>query len=105
MRVCNVKHRRGSLTQYGTEVETGTSEDRRIIIGTIRNMSIGLVVDQVSEVIKLPETVITPAPQAVKGFDSAFIKGIGRHGQTLVIILEIEKMFSAGQLEHLEQAA
>jgi hypothetical protein len=41
----------------------------------------------------------------VKGFDSAFIKGVGRLKEGLLIILALEKLFSQCQLEAMEQAA
>lgn len=79
-------------------------EDCRIIIGRLMNTSVGLVVDQVSQVISLPESALSPAPQAVKGFDSAFLKGLARHEEGLLIVLDFEKIFSHNELADLKQA-
>lgn len=81
------------------------NRDRRIVVGAIGETTVGLVVDQVSHVIKLGGEDVSPAPPAVKGFDSAFIKGVGRLKEGLLIILALEKLFSHCQLEAMEQAA
>jgi purine-binding chemotaxis protein CheW len=83
----------------------GKSQDRRIVVGAIGGITVGLVVDQVSHVIKLCGKEISPAPPAVKGFDSAFITGVGRLKDGLLIILDMEKLFSRSQIEILENAA
>lgn len=83
----------------------GNNRDRRIIVGAIGETTVGLVVDQVSHVIKLGGEEVSPAPPAVKGFDSAFIKGVGRLKEGLLIILALEKLFSHCQLQAMDLAA
>jgi len=79
-------------------------KDSRIIIGRLMNASAGLLVDQVSQVITLPESALSPPPQAVKGFDSDFLKGLARHEQELLIVLDFEKIFSHNEFADLKQA-
>lgn len=70
--------------------EIGTVEyDEKtcIIVVNIKNTSIGLIVDEVLEVIDIPEENISPSPKTNKGTQSKFIKGIGRYANTVKIIL------------------
>jgi len=63
-----------------------------IIIVNVNNNGIGLIVDEVAEVIKILPEQISPPPQTNKGSHSKFIKGIGRVGENLKIILDIKKL-------------
>ena len=73
-----------------------------IIVVNISDASVGLIVDTVSEVIGISEDKIDPPPAVKKGDSSRFIKGLGKVGETVVILLDI------GQLlydNHMEQIA
>lgn len=63
-----------------------------IIIVNVKNNGIGLIVDEVAEVVKILPEQISPSPQTNKGSHSKFIKGIGRVGDNLKIILDIDKL-------------
>lgn len=63
-----------------------------IIIVNVNQSGIGLIVDEVAEVIKILPEQISPPPQTNKGSHSKFIKGMGRVGDKLKIILDIHKL-------------
>ncbi len=63
-----------------------------IIIIDIAEHSIGLVVDQVSEVILIPETEIVPAPAELTGGHSKYIKAIGKVDKDVKLIIDCEKL-------------
>ncbi len=85
-----------------TEVD---SENRRIVVVAFNGTTIGIVVDKVSQVIKLSPDQTSPTPDAVKGLDSECISGVGKLGNKLLIILDLEKLFSQSALEAISQAA
>lgn len=62
-----------------------------IIVVNINDTSIGLVVDEVSEVVDIPENQIEPAPKSGKK-SSYFVKGIGKVGEDVKILLDVEKL-------------
>ncbi len=63
-----------------------------IVVVNVKENGIGLIVDEVSEVLKiLPEQISTP-PQTNKGSQSRFISGIGKLANNIVIILDINKL-------------
>ena len=70
-----------------------------IVVVNINDSSVGLIVDTVSEVISIPDGNIDPPPSVTKGDSSRFIKGLGKVGDTVVILLDI------GQLLFEESAA
>jgi len=81
------------------------SRSRRIVVVDLGTLTVGIIVDEVSEVIKLSNEEISPTPEAVKGYNSECISGVGKLGDKLMIILDLEKLFGAGELEELQQAA
>ncbi len=83
----------------------GDNQDRRIVVGDFAGVTIGLIVDEVSHVIKLAGEEISPPPGMVMGVDSTFIRGVGKLKYGLLILLSLEKLFSPGQLEEISQAA
>jgi purine-binding chemotaxis protein CheW len=64
-----------------------------IIVVNISDISIGLVVDTVSEVIDIPESEIDPPPRTHAGIGSNYIQGMGKVNDQVKILLDIEKYF------------
>ena len=69
----------------------------RIIVVNIDNRVLGLLVDSVSEVLQIPAHTIEPPPPLVAGIDAAYIKGIGKLEDRLLILLDLGKVLSANE--------
>lgn len=59
---------------------------------------LGALADSVQEVIELGPSNIEPAPRIGSRFDTEFIKGMGKRDEEFIIILDIDRIFSAGEL-------
>lgn len=66
---------------------------------------LGALADSVQEVLDLEPDQIEPAPKLGSKMDTEFIKGIGKQDNKFVILLDINKMFSADELASVENAA
>lgn len=67
-------------------------DDRsRIIVVEVGDQTVGLTVDDVSEVLRLPVGTIDPPP-AVAGGDGSFLTGVGKLEQRLLMLLDLEKL-------------
>lgn len=64
-----------------------------IIVALIENMDIGFIVDSVAEVLTIPETDIVPPPEINKA-SNKFIKGIGKVGEEIKLLLDFQSMIS-----------
>jgi purine-binding chemotaxis protein CheW len=62
---------------------------------------IGALVDSVQEVFELEKTQIEPPPKFATTLHSEFITGMGKYDDKLIIILDINKMFSSEELSLL----
>ena len=72
--------------------ERAYDERTCIIVVEVDGTSVGLVVDQVSEVADIPENNIEPAPQTGKSSSSRFIKGMGKINDEVKILLRVEQL-------------
>src|SRR5690606_4025743 len=62
-----------------------------IIVIEIHNLSIGLIVDKVVEVLSIPDQDIIEPPQVGKGFHNRYVKNIGKVGDEVKLLLDCEK--------------
>ena len=62
-------------------------------------ITVGALADSVQEVMDMNESQIEPPPRIGTKLNTEFIKGMGNLGEKFVIILDINKVFSAGDLD------
>lgn len=74
-----------------------------VIVVEIENISIGLIVDNVSEVLSIPEEEIVEPPDMKSG-GNKYIKGIGKVGNDVKLLLDCERLINEQDLEYLEAA-
>lgn len=65
---------------------------------------LGALADSVQEVIDLEPGSIEPAPRIGTRLRTDFIKGMGKRAEQFIIILDIEKVFSADELALVNEA-
>ncbi|KUO69899.1 MAG: chemotaxis protein CheW [Clostridia bacterium BRH_c25] len=65
-----------------------------IIVVDIRDVAIGLIIDSVSEVMSIPEGDIVPPPGIGQGFSNRYIKGIGKVGSEVKLVLDCDKLLN-----------
>ena len=78
------------------------TKETRIIVVNIMNKTIGLIVDSVSEVLRINSSTIQPPPPLIAGLDSDYIKGVGKLDERLIILLDIDKIFTTGEHKLIE---
>ena len=63
-----------------------------IIVVHLNDVSVGLIVDRVSEVLDIPDSEIEPPPKIRKGSGSRFIQGLGKVDDSVKILLDVHKL-------------
>lgn len=83
------------------ELATSKSDDKRALIVETAGREIGIVVDEVTEVIRIQDSAIDlpPTPTA-----NGYIRGIGKEGNRLLILLDVDKIFGEEEIQELQQA-
>jgi purine-binding chemotaxis protein CheW len=69
-----------------------------IILVVVRDKVIGLVVDSVSDVLNIDKKDIQPPPQFGTKMDVSFMSGIGKSGEKLVTLLNMEHLLVDGDM-------
>jgi len=59
----------------------------------------GAMADAVQEVLDLEPDQIEPPPRIGTKLNTEFIKGMGKHNEQFIIILDIDKVFTQGELD------
>ena len=72
-----------------------------VVVVNIANNTIGLIVDRVSEVLVIPAEQIAPPPRASKG-GNKFIQGIGKVGDQVKILIDVDSLLRGEELQELE---
>lgn len=70
------------------------SRDMRIVVVEMNGLTVGIIVDAVSEVLRVSEDAIEPPSPIVTTVDSAFIRGIAKLDDRLVILLDLSKVLT-----------
>lgn len=73
----------------------------RIVVVELGTTVVGLVVDAVSEVVRLPAGTIEP-PAEVLAVDASFIEGIARHGDRLILVLQPAKVLAPAEWQAVQ---
>lgn len=69
-------------------------KNTRIIVSAINGLKVGMIVDGVSEVLRIQDQVIEPTPPMVSTVDTAFITGIIKLEGRLVILLDLARVLN-----------
>lgn len=75
-----------------------------VIVVDIKDISVGLIVDSVSEVLTIPEQDIVEPPQMNKGFSNKYIKKIGKVGNDVKLLLNCEKLLTEDEMLDINEA-
>ncbi len=76
-----------------------------VVILRLAGRVIGIVVDGVSDVVRLSPGDVKAAPQLGALVDSSFLAGLAAQADRMILLLDIEKLLSSGELNVLNQAA
>ena len=88
------------------KASTGEESARRIIVVNIGEQNIGILVDGVSEILRIPDESMEPTPPIVAaGIGANFIKGVAKVDDRLIIVLDLDQIFSSAEKEVLVQSA
>lgn len=69
------------------------TEHSRIIVVQIHGRVLGFIVDRVHEVLRIPSSIVEPAPEMICSIDSEFVQGVGKLEDRLLILLDLAKLF------------
>lgn len=75
-------------------------KNTRIVVVDIEGQTMGMVVDSVSEVLRIPASTIEPTPDVVTSVESDYIRGVAKLDNRLLIHLDLSRILS-GEERHV----
>ena len=90
--------------KFGLGSQEDTEKTCIIVVqvkGNTQNLIMGIIVDEVSEVLDIAGEQIEPAPSFGATVETEFIMGMGKLGERVVMMLEVDKVLSIGELDAL----
>lgn len=85
--------------------ERAYDERTCIVVVEIDETVVGLVVDQVREVVEIPENQIEPPPCSSFNAGSNYISGLGKLGEEVKILLDVQRLLSEEEIDQTELMA
>ena len=83
---------------FGLEPKPADSETRTIVVN-VGQRTMGCTVDMVSQVLRIPQENIQPAPETVTADGAHYISGFAKLEGRLMILLDIDELLDPEQLD------
>jgi purine-binding chemotaxis protein CheW len=76
-------------------------ETQCIVITNLEQQAVGMIVDAVTDVLRLPTSTIEQPPPMIAEVSGAYLRGIGRLGDRLLILIDLARVLSTEDVESL----
>ena len=86
------------------ELDAVIGDETRLMVLSLDGQRIGVLVDQVREVMRVDSTTIAPPPPMVRGLAAAYISGIITEGERTVVLLNALRLLSSTERQALQAA-
>jgi purine-binding chemotaxis protein CheW len=68
--------------------------ETKVIIASVERKVVGVIVDDVSEVVPVPKSEIQPPPRVVRGVEATYLLGVCRYKDDILLILNLDEILS-----------
>jgi len=80
------------------------SEEALIMVVDVDENIVGMVIDSASEVLSISTENIDPTPGFIESkIDTTFIEGLGKHGDRLFVLLDLNKILSSKDVKNVDK--
>lgn len=80
--------------RFGLEASSHSEHTRIVVVNTKGGTTFGVVVDAVSEVVRVEASQVEPPPTGLAGLDSSYIRGLLKQEERIMILLNMECVLS-----------
>lgn len=101
---------RGSITtvmdlrkKLGVTSSKEDDRDTRIVIVELEDNTIGMIVDSVSEVLRISAADIDTEAVSTSQIDAEYLRGVGKLEDRILILLDLDRVISGQEVSRIEQ--
>ncbi len=80
-----------------------TDDETRTIVVNVGTRTIGCTVDTVTQVLRIADNNIQPAPETIASENATYIHGFAKVDDRLVIVLDVDELLNVEKLHHVHQ--
>jgi purine-binding chemotaxis protein CheW len=85
--------------RFGLEAPPATRQSR-IVVAELGDFTVGMIVDAVSEVLRIPTNAVEPPSALLPGSDPGYLRGVAKVDERLVLLVELSRILALD--EHME---
>lgn len=75
----------------------------RILIVELATQPVGMLVDAVAGIARLPEEAIEPPPEMVAQVNGIYLTGVARHEERLTMLLDLSRVLTVEEVAEVEE--
>jgi purine-binding chemotaxis protein CheW len=76
----------------------------RIVLVRYGDEKLGFLVDEIREILVLENEEVRPAPSIFKGFKTEYLTGLGKKGDRIIILLDIDSLLTSEEKIWLQES-
>jgi purine-binding chemotaxis protein CheW len=73
----------------------GDDAETKVIIASVDRKIVGIIVDDVTEVVPVPKSEIQPPPRVIRGVEAEYLLGVCRYRDEILLILNLDQILTA----------
>ena len=90
--------------QFGLPPQGELPKTARIVVVEVAGETIGLVVDEVPEVLRVAEEAVEPTPEIIQtGVKRDYLRGVAKLGDRLILLLDLAKLLAPQELRQVSK--
>lgn len=92
--------------KFGLDTRDDTDRTCIIVVQVVRKniqVTMGIIVDEVSEVLDIKTEQLEPSPSFGTTIDTDFILGMGKVGQKVIMLLDVDRVLSGEEIQLMSQ--
>lgn len=78
-------------------------ESTKIIIVNVNSITVGFIVDEVNEIVRVEDEDIESTPQSITTLNKKYLSGVAKLGDRIVLILDLSMVLTASEEEAAEK--
>lgn len=97
--VKGIIHLRGNITpiidlRERFHLSIGHSDESRIVVVQVKDTVVGMIVDDVTDVLTVSDKQIDAPPAVIGGVSSKYLQGVAKIADQLLVLLDLEQILS-----------
>ncbi|WP_066192481.1 chemotaxis protein CheW [Gracilibacillus timonensis] len=90
-------------TRLGLE-QTETDDQTRILIANVRDVQVGFIVDEATDVLDIDTERIDEAPELVQHIDYRYLKGVAKiEDRGMILLLDLDQVLTVQEADEVQQ--